>query len=248
MSKVKEAVAKEVVTATPREGKFTKNVARRVRVAGKIPAVVYGAQQPSIAVIVDPKQIQRILYSESGHNTIFDLEVAGAKSGPAAKAKVMIVDWQYEPIRGALMHIDMKRIAMDKMIRVQIPIQQQGVPIGVKTQGGVLDQILREVTVECLPADIPSHIDVDVSELAFGQILRVSGLPHGGKLKFLTDEETAVAHITAIREEVAPAADAVAAAATTAEPEVMKKGKPETADAAADKGGAKKEVKKDAKK
>ncbi len=242
------SVTNEVVTATPREGKFTKNVARRVRVSGKIPAVVYGAQQPSVAITVDPKQIQRILYSESGHNTIFDLEVTGSKAG--ARTKVMIVDWQYEPIRGALMHIDMKRIAMDKAMRVQVPIQLQGVPVGVKTQGGILDQILREVTVECLPADIPSHIDVDVSELAFGQILRVSDLPHGGKLKFITDEETAVAHITAIREEVAPAADAVAAATTTAaEPEVMKKGKPETADAAADaKKGDKKDVKKDAKK
>jgi large subunit ribosomal protein L25 len=242
------SVTNEVVTATPREGKFTKNVARRVRVSGKIPAVVYGAQQPSVAITVDPKQIQRILYSESGHNTIFDLEVTGSKAG--TKTKVMIVDWQYEPIRGALMHIDMKRIAMDKAMRVQVPIQLQGVPVGVKTQGGILDQILREVTVECLPADIPSHIDVDVSELAFGQILRVSDLPHGGKLKFITDEETAVAHITAIREEVAPAADAVAAATTTAaEPEVMKKGKPETADAAADaKKGDKKDVKKDAKK
>ncbi len=237
------SAAKEVVTATPRDGKFTKNVARRVRVSGKIPAVVYGANQPSEAVIVDPKQIQRILYSESGHNTIFDLEVAGAKS---TNAKVMIVDWQYEPIRGALMHIDMKRIAMDKAMRVQVPIHLQGVPVGVKTQGGILDQILREVTVECLPADIPTHIDVDVNELSFGQILRVSELPHGGKLKFITDEDTAVAHVVAIREEVAATADATAAAATGAEPEVAKKGKPAAAGAADDKG--KKDVKKDVKK
>jgi large subunit ribosomal protein L25 len=225
----------ETVVATPRTGKFTKNVARRVRVSGKIPAVVYGAQQPSVAVTVDPKQIQRILHSDSGHNTIFDLDLSGTK------AKVMIVDWQYEPIRGSLMHIDMKRIAMDKAMRVQVPIQLQGVPVGVKTQGGILDQILREVTIECLPADIPGHIDVDISELSFGQVLRVADLPHGGKLKFLTDEDTAVAHITAVREEAAPAVDAVAAPAST-EPEVMKKGKQETAEAAGDKD------KKDAKK
>lgn len=233
-TKEKATTEKEVVTATPREGKFTKNIARRVRVAGKIPAVVYGAAQPSVAITVDPKQIQRILYSESGHNTIFDLDLAGATT------KVMIVDWQYEPIRGALMHIDMKRIAMDKAIRVQVPIQLQGVPVGVKTQGGILDQILREVTVECLPDDIPSHIDVDISELAFGQVLRVSDLPHGGKLKFLTDEDTAVAHITAIREEVVATPDAAAVAATTAaEPEVIKKGKVETPDAATDKDAKK---------
>jgi len=228
----------EVVTAVPREGKFTKNIARRVRVSGKIPAVVYGAKQPSVAITVDPKQIQRILYSESGHNSIFDLELSGATT------KVMIVDWQYEPIKGSLMHIDLKRIAMDKAMRVQVPVLLQGVPVGVKTQGGILDQILREITVECLPADIPSHITVDVSELAFGQVLRVADLTHGGKLKFLTEEDSAVAHITAVREEVAPAADAVAAAvATAAEPEVLKKGKQETADAAGDKGD-----KKDAKK
>ena len=224
----------EVVVATPRSGKFTKNIARRVRVSGKIPAVVYGAQQPSAAITVDPKQILRILHSDSGHNTIFDLDLSGTKT------KVMIVDWQYEPIRGSLMHIDMKRIAMDKAIRVQVPIQLQGVPVGVKTQGGILDQILREVAIECLPADIPGHIDVDISELSFGQVLRVSDLPHGGKLKFLTDEDTAVAHITAVREEAAPAADAAVATATTAEPEVMKKGKQETADAAGDKKDAKK--------
>ncbi len=228
--------APEVVTATPREGKFTKNIARRVRVAGSIPAVVYGAQQPSVAVTVDPKQIRRILHSESGHNTIFDLNVGGAV------AKVMVVDWQNDPIKGNLIHIDMKRIAMDRAMRVQVPIQLQGVPVGVKAQGGILDQVLREITVECLPADIPGHIDVDVSELSFGMVIRVADLPHGGKLKFITDEDATVAHITAVREEVVATPDALAAA-TPAEPEVAKKGKAETPDAAADKGD-----KKDAKK
>jgi large subunit ribosomal protein L25 len=222
-------ITQEVVAATPREGKFNKNAARRVRVSGKIPAVVYGANEPSVAVEVDPKQILRILHSEAGHNSIFDLEIG------SAKAKAMIVDWQYEPIKGSLMHIDMKRIALDKAIRVEVPIQLLGVPVGVKTQGGILDQVLREVEVECLPTDIPSHIDVDVSNLAFGDVLRVSALPHGGKLKFLTDENNTVAHIVAIKEEVVatPEAEAAAAAAAPAEPEVVKKGKQETAEAAA---------------
>lgn len=110
----------EVVTATPREGKFTKNIARRVRVAGNIPAVVYGAQLPSVAVTVDPKHIRRILHSESGHNTIFDLELSGSTT------KVMVVDWQNDPIKGGLIHIDMKRIAMDKAMRVQVPIETRG--------------------------------------------------------------------------------------------------------------------------
>lgn len=219
--------APEVVTATPREGKFTKNVARRVRVAGSIPAVVYGAQQPSVAVTVDPKQIRRILHSESGHNTIFDLNVSGSV------AKVMVVDWQNDPVKGNLIHIDMKRIAMDKAMRVEVPIQLLGVPIGVKTQGGILDQVLREIEIECLPADIPGNISIDVSELAFGMVIRVADLPHNDKLKFITDEETTVAHITAVREEVVATPDALAAE-TPAEPEVAKKGKLETPESAED--------------
>ena len=164
---------------------------------GKIPAVVYGAAEPAVAMEVDPKQIQKILHSESGHNSIFDLEI----SGSTAKTKAMIVDWQYEPIKGKLMHIDLKRIAMDKAMRVEVPIQLTGIAIGVKTQGGILDQVLREVEIECLPGDIPGHIDVDVSNMAFGDVLRVSDLPHSDKLKFLTDEDATVAHVVAIKEE-----------------------------------------------
>jgi large subunit ribosomal protein L25 len=224
-------ITQEVVAATPREGKFNKNAARRVRAKGKIPAVVYGAQETSVAVEVDPKQILRILHSEAGHNSIFDLEIGDKK------AKAMIVDWQYEPVKGSLLHIDLKRIALDKPIRVEVPIQLVGVPVGVKTQGGVLDQVLREVEVECLPGDIPSHIDVDITNLAFGDVLRVSDLPHAGKLKFLTDENNTVAHIVAVKEEApaTPEAEAAAAAAAPAEPEVVKKGKQETAEAEAKK-------------
>jgi large subunit ribosomal protein L25 len=226
-------ITQEVVAATPREGKFNKNAARRVRVKGKIPAVVYGAAQPSIALEVDPKQILKILHSDAGHNSIFDLEIAGSD----AKAKAMIVDWQYEPIKGTLMHIDLKRIALDKAIRVEVPIQLVGTPTGVKTQGGILDQVLREVEVECLPGDIPSHIDVDVSNLSIGGAIRVADLPHSDKLKFLSEEDATVAHVVAIKEEAAPVADA---ATGPAEPEVVKKGKQETAEAApADKGGKK---------
>lgn len=233
----------EVVTATPREGKFTKNIARRVRVGGSIPAVVYGAKQPSVAVTVDPKQIRRILHSESGHNTIFDLNITG-ETGAGSVAKVMVVDWQNDPIKGNLIHIDMKRIAMDKAMRVEVPIQLLGVPVGVRTQGGILDQVLREIEIECLPADIPGHIDVDVSELAFGMVIRVADLPHSDKLTFITDEETTVAHITAVREEVVATPDALAAEAP-AEPEVAKKGKQETPETTED---VKKDDKKDAKK
>src|ERR1039458_4918612 len=185
------------VVATPREGKFNKNAARRVRAAGKIPAVVYGAGQDSVAVAVDPKIITKILHSDSGHNTIFDLDVTGS-----ATVKAMIVDWQHEPLKGALLHIDLKRIAMDKAMVVSVPVQLIGVPVGVKTQGGILEHVLREVEIECLPSDIPSHLDVDVSALEINGAVHVSDLPHSGSIKFITEEGLTVAHVSAIREEV----------------------------------------------
>jgi large subunit ribosomal protein L25 len=224
----------EVVAAKPREGKFNKNAARRVRAAGKIPAVLYGAGHDAIAVEVDPKQITRILFSETGHNTIFDVQVGGVQS-----AKAMIVDWQREPIKDQLIHIDMKRIALDKLLRVSVRVKLLGVPAGVKTEGGILDQVMREVEIECLPADIPNHIDVDVTGLALHGVLRVSDLPHSEKIKYLTNEDATVAHVVTIREEVvaAPAEGEVAAVgeagATPAEPEVAKKGKTEPAAEAA---------------
>ena len=224
------------VVATPREGRFNKNAARRVRVAGKIPAVVYGAGQDSVAVTVDPKVIIKILHSDSGHNTIFDLDVTGT-----SVVKAMIVDWQHEPIKGALLHIDLKRIAMDKAMRVSVPIQLIGVPVGVKAQGGILEHVLREVSIECLPTDIPGHLDIDVSNLEMNQSIHVSDLPHPGSIKFLDDEGLTVAHVSAIREEVVEP-EAVDVAATPVEPEVAKKGKGETeaAPAADAKGDAKK--------
>src|SRR6201987_5467900 len=201
-----------------------KNDARRVRRAGKIPAVVYGAGKDAMSVSVDPRQVSRILNSETGHNTIFDLTLNGSE-----RTKGRIVDGHYEPVKGKLLHIDLKRIAMDKKLAVKVPIFLKGEAVGVKQQGGILEQMLREVEVECLPIDIPSHIDVDVSELVFGKVLRVIDLPHSDKIKFLTDENQPVAHVTSVKEEVVATPEAVAAeAAAPAEPEVIKKGKQET--------------------
>jgi large subunit ribosomal protein L25 len=215
----------DAVVATPRTGTFNKNHARRVRVQGLIPAVVYGAGKESVAITVDPKVITKILYSESGHNTIFDLAIEGKGS-----EKAMIVDWQHEPIKGKLLHIDLKRIAMDKAMVVSVPVQLVGVPAGVKTGGGVLSQVLHEVEIECLPGDIPSHIDVDVSALEIHGAIHIADLPHSDKLTFLGEEDALVAHVTVMREEVVE--EPVAGAAT--EPEVAKKGKQDaTADAAA---------------
>jgi large subunit ribosomal protein L25 len=213
----------DAVVATPRTGKFNKNHARRVRVEGKIPAVVYGAGLDAVAVSVDPRVVTKILHSESGHNTIFDLNVEGA-----SPVKAMIVDWQREPLKSRLLHVDFKRIAMDKAMRVSVPVLLSGIPVGVKTGGGILDQILREVEIECLPGDIPDHLDVDVSGLELYGAVHISDLPHSGSIKFLGDDHALVAHVTTIKEEAA--ADVLAPA--VAEPEVAKKGKGDAAAAA----------------
>ena len=229
------ATADKNVQAKPRQG-GGKNDARRLRQSGMIPAVIYGAGQKAEAIAVDPKQIRRILNSETGHNTIFELSL------DSNAAQVMIVDWQYEPIKGALLHVDLKRIAMDKALRVSVPVVLKGEAPGVKVQGGIMEQLLREVEIECLPADIPGHIDADVSELMFGQVIRVSGLPHSDKLKFVTDENQPVAHVVAVKEvvEATPVVEgAVEAGAATAEPEVIKKGKQDS-DGEAAEGGDKK--------
>jgi len=200
-----------------------KNAARRVRVEGKIPAIVYGAGMDSTSVAVDSRQVLRILKSESGHNTIFDLALDNDR------VKAMIVDWQFEPIKGQLLHVDLLRIAMDKKLTVTVPVVLKGEALGVKTEGGILEQLLREVEIECLPADIPKSIEADVSHLVFGVEVRVKDLMHSDKVKFLTDENQMIAHITSVKEEVAPTPEAVAEAATAtpAEPEVIKKGKQE---------------------
>ncbi len=211
-----------VLEAQPRTP-GNKNEARRVRRGGKLPGVLYGAGKEALSLTLDPRQVTRILHSATGHNTIFDLALNGERT------KAMIVDWQYEPIKGALLHIDLKRIAMDQKLKVNVPIMLKGEAAGVKQQGGILEQVLREVEVECLPGDIPNSIDADVSDLVFGKVLRVADLPHSDKLKFLTDPDQTVAHITTVKEEevATPEVAAAEAAAAPTEPEVIKKGKQE---------------------
>jgi large subunit ribosomal protein L25 len=194
-----------------------------VRREGRIPGVVYGAGKGALSVSLDPRQVSRILHSQTGHNTIFELAMDGERT------QAMIVDWQYEPIKGALLHIDLKRIAMDQKLTVEVPIVLKGDPAGVKQQGGILEQILREVEIECLPADIPSSIELDVTELVFGMVMRVENLPKNDKLKYVSDPNQPVAHIISVKEEVVATPEAVAAeaGATPTEPEVIKKGKQE---------------------
>jgi large subunit ribosomal protein L25 len=233
------ATPSNVLEAQPRTP-GNKNAARRVRRDGKVPAVVYGAGKDALSVSVDPRQVKSILHSKTGHNTIFDLTLDGEKT------KAMIVDWQYEPIKGALLHIDLKRIAMDKKLVVAVPIILKGEAAGVKTEGGILEQMLREVELECLPGDIPASIEADVSELVFGKVIRVEDLPKSDKYQYVTDVNQPVAHITTVKEEVVAAPEAVAADATAApaEPEVIKKGKQETEEEGAEAPAEKKEKEK----
>jgi large subunit ribosomal protein L25 len=216
------ATLSNTVEAKPREA-TDKNAARRVRTTGMIPAVIYGAGKDPRPVSVDPKQIDRILHSASGHNTIIDVVVDNQP------AKAMIVDWQNDPIKGNLLHVDIKRIAMDKKMRIEVPIHVVGDAPGVKVEGGILDVVMREVEIECFPGDIPEAINVDVTGLHMHGVVRVSELPKSDKIKYVSDEDLTVVHVTAIKEVAEPTADAAAAeaAAGPAEPEVIKKGKPE---------------------
>ena len=214
-----------VVAAQMRESRG-KNEARRTRRSGLIPGVVYGAFKDPVAVALDPKAINKIIRSKTGHNTIFNVEVAGGETTP-----VMVVDEQYDPVRSNLLHVDLKRIDLTKRIRVSVPVGTSGEPAGVKTQGGLLEVITRFVEIETLPDEIPESYVLDVSELLIGQSKRASDIALAGSTKLTSSPDTVIAHVVGMRaEEVKPEAEA---AATTAEPEVVKKGKKEEEGAAA---------------
>jgi large subunit ribosomal protein L25 len=216
------ATGTSLIEASARKARG-KNEARRVRREGRVPATLYGAGQPPVSLSVDPRQVLAILHSAAGHNTIFDLKLGDEVT------KSMIVAWQRDPVHGAMLHLDFKRIAMDQRLKVSVPVVLTGEAVGVKQEGGILEQVLREIELECLPADIPVNVTVDIAHLSSGQVLRVKDLPHGGKLHFLTNEEAPVAHIVHVKEVVvaAPVEAAVAEGAAPAEPEVIKKGKQE---------------------
>jgi large subunit ribosomal protein L25 len=213
-------MAQIIVEGAPRETRG-KNEARRLRVAGRVPATLYGGKGEVLALAVNTKQVTAILRSESGHNTLFQVDLGG-KQEPA-----IVKDWQVDPVTGNLLHVDLLRIAMDVRMRVKVPVHTFGEPSGVKVQGGVYEVVTREVEVECLPADIPTEFKVDVSGLALNQSLRAGELPlDTKKLKLVTDPQTVLSHVVTLRaEEEKPVEAAVATA--PAEPEVIKKGKKE---------------------
>ena len=216
--------------AVKREGRG-KNEANRLRASGRIPAVVYGPQKDGkgpegVALAVDPKAVLRILHSESGANTLINLKVDGSE------ARVMVKEYQLDPITHHLLHADFYQLAMDKAITVTVPIVLKGESRGVKQQGGIVDFVTREIQVQCLPTDIPEHIDVDISELMVNQSVRVRDLAQNPKWKAVTDGDAMLVHVVIPKaeESAAAATDAAAAAAPVAgaaEPEVIKKGKEE---------------------
>src|SRR5215467_14614734 len=218
-----------VLEATVRESRG-KNEARRTRAEGKVPAVLYGltgaGKAEATAIAVEPKARTKILHSESGANTLISLKLAGK-----GDARVLVKEYQLDPITHDVLHADFYRVAMDRAIQVTIPVVVKGEPKGVKQQGGLLEFIRREIEIECLPGDIPEHVEVDVSELMLHQGVRVRDLTVDPKWKPKSDADMMLVHVIMPKAEEAPApADAAAAAATAAvpaEPEVIKKGKKE---------------------
>jgi large subunit ribosomal protein L25 len=232
-----------ILEATTRET-FGKNEARRTRRQGRVPAVVYGtsssveaAGRGATAISVDPKALSRILHSESGANTLIALRVDGT-----GEARVLVKDYLLDPVTHQILHADFYRVAMDRAIQVTIPIVLRGEPKGVKQQGGLLEFVRREIEVECLPGDIPEHVEIDVSDLVLHQGVRLRDVATNPKWTALTDLDTMLVHvITPKVEEVAEPAEGVAAAPTVAaEPEVIKRGKKDEDEAEAKKPDAKK--------
>lgn len=207
------------ITAEPRESRG-KNEARRLRVKGLSPAVVYGPGSDPVAIAVNPKEVNSILKSTSGHNTIFNIDIQG-QSTP-----VMIVDWQHDPIKSRLLHIDLKRIDLSRRITVKVPVHTHGDPKGVKLQGGVHEIVNREIEIECLPDDIPEGFTVDIADLSVGQGVRAGDIPLTGSMKLVSAPEAVISHVVAPKggDTTAEAEGAVA------EPEVVKKGKKEDPD------------------
>ena len=190
-----------------------KNEARRLRVRGLTPGVLYGAFKDSVAVAVNPKEVRKIL--RTGHNTIFDLAIQGGESSP-----VMLVAWQNDPVKDSLLHVDLKRIDLSQRITVRVPVHTLGEAKGVKLQGGLFEIVTREVEIECLPTDIPEEFTLDVSELMIGQNLRTSDIQLPEGVKLLSAADLVIAHVVSVKAEVEPAVVDAVAPAAAAEPEV----------------------------
>jgi large subunit ribosomal protein L25 len=207
-----------------------KNEATRLRAKGKIPAVLYGGEsRKAESVTVDPKELMRILHSGSGLNTLISLKIDGT-----GDTRVLVKQYLLDPVTHKLLHADFYRVAMDKVIRVTVPIRLTGEAKGVKAEGGVVEFVNRDLVIECLPADIPEQVTVDVTELMLHDGVRVRDIVTDGKWKAVSEADMLIVHVISPKVEVVaePTAEAAAAATTTApaEPEVIKKGKIEKED------------------
>ncbi|MBI5083516.1 MAG: 50S ribosomal protein L25 [Acidobacteria bacterium] len=225
---------KDITIAAETRASRGKNEARRLRVAARIPAVVYGTGKDSVAVTVSPKEVNKILHSSSGVNTIFNVDIAGVENTP-----VVVVDWQHDPVKNNLLHVDMLRIDLTKRLNVKVPVHTLGDPKGVKQQGGLHEVISREIEIECLPDEIPEKFDIDVTEMMLGQSLRASQVPLTGSMKLISSPELVISHVINVRGAEEKTEEAAEGAAKAAEPEVVKKGKKEE-EGAEDKGEKKK--------
>ncbi len=205
-----------------------KNESRRLRHSGKIPAVLYGAGKRNFPVTVDPDQVEKILNSEAGANTLLDLKL----KGPNTQRKAMIREYQTDPVKGTVVHADFIRIEMDQKLQIHVPVRVSGVAPGVKDQGGVLEIVQRTLDVSCLPADIPEMIQVDISALNLGDQVRLGDLKVASNVEVLQPADTVVVTIVlprAIEEETTE----VEGEEEGAEPEVIAKGKKEDEDESA---------------
>ena len=205
---------------------FGKGANRKLRAKGLIPAVVYGHKKDAVPVAVDPKVLIRILRSDAGANTIFDLRVQGSDE----TENVMVKDYQLEPVEHALLHADLIRVAMDHALTLSVQLELVGTPVGVKQEGGMLDFVSRAIEVSCLPSDIPEKIKVDVSHLGIGDLIRAGELQIPERVTLMSDPGLVIAHVEAPKVEEEPVAAEVAEGAVAAEPEVIKKGKVEAED------------------
>ncbi|MFB3854987.1 MAG: 50S ribosomal protein L25 [Vicinamibacterales bacterium] len=210
-----------------------KGTARRIRREGLVPAVYYGADKGqdghpvAIPISVDPKALLGILHSDSGANTLISLKLDGGDS------RVMIREYQLDPVTHRLLHADFYKVAMDRKVKVTVPVVIKGEARGVKQQGGLLDFVHREIEVECLPADIPESVEVDVSDLLVGQSIRLREVATDVRWQPVTDPEVMLVHVVAPRLQAEEPAAEAAAPAGPAEPEVIKKGKAEKAESEA---------------
>jgi len=228
-------MTKDIVVEASERSDLGKNASRRLRRDGGVPGVVYGLDRPPFTVGVGARKIEEVLGLETGRNTIFTLSLKGQDRSRA----VMIKALQRDPVSERLVHVDFVRVDLTRAVRVNVPVRLIGTAEGVKTDGGLLEFMHREVEVECLPSDIPEHLDLDVTALRLNQHLSVKDLPARERVTVLDDPETVVCVVAVPKEEAAPVVEEVEA--TAAEPEVIKKGKETAGDEVeAKKGEAKK--------